>query len=242
MSEGSSTARGNVHERIVDDYSGYKVYDENGGKIGKVEYTVLDRDNNPEYLAVNTGFFGTKTTLIPERIVRLREQDREFDTQTSEAQVKDAPTFDHKEDITPDLESRVLDHFGLGSRETEQRSAGEEHDRASSGSTASAGPREHSSSSRFRADREESRSSDEDRETDDERRESSEDRSPAAAGSGTEERRSDEGSDRERVRVTVKREKVRAERIRGEDGQAEVRIRKEMVEEEELVEVEDRMN
>lgn len=48
----------------------------------------------------------------------------------------------------------------------------------------------------------------------------------------------DESGSRETVRVSVWREKARAERVLGDDGSEEVRIRKEWVEEEEMVEVE----
>lgn len=68
----------------------------------------------------------------------------------------------------------------------------------------------------------------------------------AAAGSTeTGERRgardaSARDDDRETVRVSVWREKARAERVLGDDGSEEVRIRKEWAEEEEIVEVEGR--
>lgn len=248
------STRGSLRERIADDYSGYKLYDERGEKIGKVDYTVLDRENRPEYLAVKMGLIGSKTTLVPQQIVRLRNEEREFDVQASEDRIKDAPTFGDEDDVTPDFEDRVLEHFGLRSRGRDEGSPAESATAGSTAAGTSGGSRDRdddrreareerstesrSAESRFGAEegRTESRGSDRgriDREPDrDTRRD---DRESSTS-------RSESGSGREMIRVPVKREKVRAERIRGEDGQEEVRVRKEMVEEEEMVEVEDRLD
>lgn len=114
MTEGSSRSGGDIRSRIVDDYSGYKIYDRDGGKLGKVEYTVLDEREQPQYLAVKTGLFGSKTTLIPERVVRLDEGSGEFQVEASEDQIKDAPTFGDEDEIPQDFEDRVMNHYGLG--------------------------------------------------------------------------------------------------------------------------------
>ena len=117
MTEESSRS-GDLRSRIVDDYSGYKIYDREGGKLGKVEYTVLDEREQPQYLAVKTGLFGSKTSLIPERIVRLDESAGEFQVEATESQVKDAPAFGDEDEIPPDFEERTMSHYGLGSSGT----------------------------------------------------------------------------------------------------------------------------
>ncbi len=275
--------RGGIRQRIVDDYAGHKLYDERGGKVGKVEYTILDVEGRPEYLAVKTGWFGSNTTLIPEEIARPGDRDNEFEIQASEDRIKDAPTFDNEDDVNRDFEDRVREHFGLG------KSGGSTGSGSATGAAAAAGstePRDRDSGSGYSdsegRDRIESRSDHEDRDTrdrDDRRmseadsvgdsrdrddrdlREDRRDPRDAAAGAASggmardtdrgDERRDERPDDRsstgsrsgerEKVRVTLKRERARAERVIGEDGQEEVRIRKEMVEEEEMVEVEDRL-
>lgn len=263
--------RGGIRQRIVNDYEGHRLYDERGEKIGKVEYTVLDADGRPEYLAVKTGWFGSNTTLIPESVIRPGERDEEFTVQASEDRIKDAPTFDNEDDVTPDFEDRVREYFGLSRSSSEARDAtsastsGESRDRGSGYPDEERGTRDDDRAFSESRDREghdrddydlgerESRESRGD-ETRDDRRDSGTGAAVAGGAAGgaasgmdresdREGRRDDQSGsgERETVRVMVKRERARAERIRGADGQEEVRIRKEMVEEEEMVEVEDRL-
>jgi sporulation protein YlmC with PRC-barrel domain len=239
--------RGGFRQRIVDDYAGRKLYDERGEKVGKVEYTVLDSEGRPEYLAVKTGWFGSNTTLIPESLLRPGDRDDEFEVQASEDKIKDAPTFDNEDDVNRDFEDRVRDYFGIGGAAGSSVASSETSDR----DTGYSG--ESRESGEYRG---ESRSEGEPR---DDRRDSSDAAAVGGAASGgmdrdtdrggyrEDERRDDRASgssrsgEREKVRVTVKRERARAERVIGEDGKEEVRIRKETIEEEEMVEVEDRL-
>jgi PRC-barrel domain len=100
---------------LEEKYEGYKVYDNAGERIGKVDDLFVDDANREEYIGVKTGFFGLKSTLIPMAIVRVNEQERTIEVSESKDRVKDAPNFDDDEDITPDYEDRVRRHFGLES-------------------------------------------------------------------------------------------------------------------------------
>ena len=55
---------------------GYEVYDPLGQKIGKVENIFVNGDHEPEYVRVRTGLFGTKSVLIPVRLVEIDEERR----------------------------------------------------------------------------------------------------------------------------------------------------------------------
>ncbi len=96
-------------------YEGYVVYDNQGEKIGKVDDLFIDEDDREEYVGVKMGFLGRKSTLIPMDIVRVNEADRALEVSESKDYVKDAPSFDDDEDITPEYEDRIRSHFGLGS-------------------------------------------------------------------------------------------------------------------------------
>jgi sporulation protein YlmC with PRC-barrel domain len=100
---------------LEEKYEGYKVYDNAGERIGKVDDLFVDDANREEYIGVKTGFFGLKSTLIPMDIVRVNEQERTIEVSESKDRVKDAPNFDDDGDITPDYEDRVRRHFGLES-------------------------------------------------------------------------------------------------------------------------------
>jgi len=99
-------------------YEDYKVYDNRGEKIGKVDDLFVDETDREEYIGVKMGFFGLKSTLIPMDIVRVNEGDRSIEVAESKDHVKDAPSFDDDEDITPDYEQSIRSYFGLESLET----------------------------------------------------------------------------------------------------------------------------
>jgi sporulation protein YlmC with PRC-barrel domain len=100
---------------LEEKYEDYKVYDNQGSKIGKVDDLFVDETDREEYIGVKLGLLGRKSTLIPMEIVRVNEADRTIEVSESKDRVKDAPSFDDDEDITGDYERRIRDHFGLES-------------------------------------------------------------------------------------------------------------------------------
>lgn len=107
---------------LEDKYEGFKVYDNRGDKIGKVDDLFIDESDREEYVGVKMGLFGLKSTLIPMDIIRVNETDKTLEVSESKDRVKDAPNFDDDEDITPDFEDRIRNHFGLQSQEQESSS------------------------------------------------------------------------------------------------------------------------
>jgi sporulation protein YlmC with PRC-barrel domain len=57
--------RGDRFTAIEDRFAGYEVYDHFGSKIGKIDDLFVDESDQPEYIGVKMGFFGTSSTLIP---------------------------------------------------------------------------------------------------------------------------------------------------------------------------------
>jgi len=98
---------------LEDKYEGYTVYDNRGDKIGKVDDLFIDEADREEYIGVKMGFLGRKSTLIPMDIARVNEADKAIEVSESKDHVKDAPSFDDDEDITPEYEDRIRSHFGL---------------------------------------------------------------------------------------------------------------------------------
>jgi uncharacterized protein (TIGR02271 family) len=96
-------------------YAGYEVYDRDGDKIGKVDDLFVDENDNPEYIGVKMGFLGRKSTLIPWDVVRVDERERRIEVSVDKDRVKDGPAFDDDEEITPEYEARVRNHYGLAS-------------------------------------------------------------------------------------------------------------------------------
>src|ERR671917_183940 len=104
---------------LEEKYEGYTVYDNRGEKIGKVDDLFIDESDHEEYIGVKMGFLGRKSTLIPMDIVRVNEADKALEVSESKDRVKDAPSFDDDEDITPEYEKRIRNHFGLESSSTD---------------------------------------------------------------------------------------------------------------------------
>ena len=100
---------------LEEKYEDYKVYDNQGQKIGKVDDLFIDEEDREEYIGVKMGFFGMKSTLIPMDIVRVNEGERSIEVSDTKDHVKSAPSFDDDEDITPDYEDRIRSYFGLES-------------------------------------------------------------------------------------------------------------------------------
>ena len=102
---------------LEEKYEGYKVYDNAGEKIGKVDDLFVDEQDREEYIGVKMGLFGMRSTLIPMDVARVNERERIIEVSESKDHVKDAPNFSDDDDITPDFEERIRSHFGLTGRD-----------------------------------------------------------------------------------------------------------------------------
>ena len=160
---------------LEDKYEGYTVYDNRGDKIGKVDDLFIDEADREEYIGVKMGFLGRKSTLIPMDIARVNEADKAIEVSESKDHVKDAPSFDDDEDITPEYEDRIRSHFGLQSQ-------------GSSGSRGSYG------ASSGAAGTEEGRGSDEGYSDQDSSHQGYSDRGESAQGESAQGERTDSGS------------------------------------------------
>jgi uncharacterized protein (TIGR02271 family) len=100
---------------IEDQYAGYEVYDRNGEKIGKVDDLFINESDQPEYLGVKMGFLGLEgTSLIPWELTRVNEEGHRIEVSVDKAQVKEGPSFNDDEDITPEYENEILSYYGVG--------------------------------------------------------------------------------------------------------------------------------
>src|SRR3712207_3238032 len=103
---------------LEEKYEGYKVYDNRGDRIGKVDDLFVDESDNEEYIGVKLGLFGMKSTLIPMEIARVNEAERAIEVSDSKDHVQDAPTFGDDDEVTAGYEDRIRSHFGLESLAT----------------------------------------------------------------------------------------------------------------------------
>jgi uncharacterized protein (TIGR02271 family) len=103
---------------IEDSFAGYEVYDRNGEKIGKVDDLFVDENDNPEYIGVKMGFLGTSSALIPMELVTVDESAGRLEVATDKETAKNGPAFDDDSEITPDYEYQVYSYYALQRSET----------------------------------------------------------------------------------------------------------------------------
>jgi sporulation protein YlmC with PRC-barrel domain len=100
---------------LEEQYAGYEVYDVDGERIGKIGYLFVNENHELEYVGVKMGSLGTRCTLIPMDVVRIDYRRRRMEVSRSMRMVKDGPSFDEDQNITPELEKQVRDYYELGS-------------------------------------------------------------------------------------------------------------------------------
>jgi uncharacterized protein (TIGR02271 family) len=108
-------------EEVADRFAGYTVYDQDYEKIGNVDDLFLDENESPQYIGVKMGFLGTRTTLIPFHIARVNDARQIIEVAADKETLKNGPTFDDDREITPEFEIEVYSYYGL------QRSSTIEH-------------------------------------------------------------------------------------------------------------------
>jgi len=100
--------------RDIDDVRDSTVVDKHGAKIGKVEDVFLDRETGePAWAAVKTGLFGRRHTLVPISDAFLNAN-AEVQVPFTKEQVREAPTIEPGQELTPELERRMWEHYGIG--------------------------------------------------------------------------------------------------------------------------------
>jgi uncharacterized protein (TIGR02271 family) len=97
----------------VQKWRGLKAVDANGDKVGKVDEIYLDRQSGePEWVTVNTGLFGTKTSFVP--ISDASATGGEVRLSYTKDQIKDAPSIDADGALSTEEEQRLYSHYGRG--------------------------------------------------------------------------------------------------------------------------------
>jgi uncharacterized protein (TIGR02271 family) len=106
-------ARTDKFTEVEDRYAGYIVYDRHYEKLGNVDDLFVDENDSPQYIGVKMGFLGTRTTLIPFEMARVNDARQLIEVAADKETVKNGPTFDDDREITPEFENEVYSYYGL---------------------------------------------------------------------------------------------------------------------------------
>jgi uncharacterized protein (TIGR02271 family) len=79
--------------------------------IGDVESVYMDVANNtPEFALINTGLFGTKSSFVPVDDAYIDGD--QLRVNYSKDAVKDAPSVETEDELTPELEAQIYRYYG----------------------------------------------------------------------------------------------------------------------------------
>jgi uncharacterized protein (TIGR02271 family) len=94
------------------DWRAREVIGSDGEKIGKVDEVYLDTTTDkPEWLAINTGLFGLKSSFAP--IEGARPEGESIRLAYTKEQVKDAPGVEPDQELNDSEERALWSHYGL---------------------------------------------------------------------------------------------------------------------------------
>ena len=97
-------------DRILDGNG--NVVDQDGNKVGSAgQVYVDDHTGEPSWVTVKTGLFGTSESFAPLQGASMDGDDVRI--AYTKDQVKEAPTIEPGQELDPELERRMWEHYGL---------------------------------------------------------------------------------------------------------------------------------
>ncbi|HEX5510536.1 MAG TPA: PRC and DUF2382 domain-containing protein [Actinomycetales bacterium] len=101
-----------ISDSQAQDLIGATAYDAGGDKIGKVGQVYFDdQTGHPEWVTVNTGFFGTSESFVPLREATFQNGD--LRVPYDKTRVKDAPNIDETAHLEPEEEDELYRYYGI---------------------------------------------------------------------------------------------------------------------------------
>jgi len=101
-------------------YIDFDVVDKNDSKIGTLNSLWVDREGQPAFLGVKTGWIFGKNHVVPADAAEVNQAARKIRLPFDEDTIKKAPAHDADRDLDLDAEREICDYYHLGM-------AGEEH-------------------------------------------------------------------------------------------------------------------
>lgn len=101
-----------AYQGNIQDLQTAEVVDSTGDKVGKVGQVYLTNDTqDPSWVTVNTGLFGTKETFIP--LAEANYSDGAITVPYEKSFIKDAPRVDEDGEISREEEDELYRYYGI---------------------------------------------------------------------------------------------------------------------------------
>jgi len=103
-----------------DDISGFSRYidfdvvDQKDSKIGTLHSLWVDREGQPAFLGVKTGWIFGKNHVVPADTAEVNQSARKIRLPYDEDMIKNAPAFDADRDLDLDAERQICDYYHTG--------------------------------------------------------------------------------------------------------------------------------
>ena len=104
-------------------WQGHEMIGPDGEKIGRITQIYEDPESGrAEWATVSSGLFGTKSNFVP--LAGAAASGKQVRVEVTKLQVKDAPGVEADDDLSPQEEQRLFEHYGVpyaiaGAGETE---------------------------------------------------------------------------------------------------------------------------
>ena len=98
-------------------YANYGIYDQYGERIGPLSDLFVDESDEPEYVGVEMGLAGDRSVLVPVEAITVDDRQRRLIVSHPRSLVETAPSLGYEDEVTPELERRVRVHYGLDTDE-----------------------------------------------------------------------------------------------------------------------------
>ena len=102
-----------TQDHSYDAWIGRDAYDANGDKIGGIDAIYYDEyTDRPEWVAIRTGFFGTKVSFAP--IAGSNQHGDDLQLAYDKGTIKDAPNCEADGHLNEEEERRLFEHYRVG--------------------------------------------------------------------------------------------------------------------------------